>query len=84
MLKITAHHQPTHTALQLEGAITGPWIDELRRHLITSTPPIIFDLAGITYMDQAAAQLIEDSLHQGATIRVCSHFAALMLRQDSK
>ena len=82
MLKITSHPHPDRTVLQLEGAITGPWIDELRLHLQPKNQPIDLDLAGITYMDQHATRLIEESLEKGTKIVACSHFAALMLQQN--
>ena len=80
MLKITSHQHSDRTILQLEGAITGPWMDELRRHLQGMSQPIDLDLTGITYMDQQAARLIEEFVEQGTKITACSHFAALMLQ----
>ena len=82
MLKITSHQHTQRTVLQLEGTITGPWIDELRHHLQDANQPIELDLAGISYMDQQAARLIEEFVNQGTKITACSHFAALMLQQN--
>ena len=82
MLKITTHPAAEGTLVQLEGAITGPWIEELHLQLQGLSQPIELDLAGITYMDQQAACLIEEFVDQGTKITACSHFAALMLQRE--
>ncbi|HVT79969.1 MAG TPA: hypothetical protein VHM90_04875 [Phycisphaerae bacterium] len=83
MLKITTHAHPACTRLQLEGSLAGPWRDELHRQFQSAARPIQLDLAGITFMDQEGSQLIQTLVSQGATITAISHFAALMLRQES-
>jgi anti-anti-sigma regulatory factor len=84
MLKITVQPGTKQATFLLEGALVGPWIDELRRQLAESPMPVYLDLSGISFMDQHAVALLEEAVGHGTRIIACSNFAALMLQRDPR
>jgi ABC-type transporter Mla MlaB component len=87
MLRITQIHDSQGPALKLEGKLLGPWTDELRlacAHLFGQTTHRRLDLAGVSYVDRAGAQLLEDLRAEGFDVTACSHFVATVLHGEKK
>ena len=58
MLRITVHDKPESLTFQLEGRLAGSWLVELeacrQRTLAGRRGPVVcFDLAGVTFIDDA-------------------------------
>lgn len=74
MLRISIEHDQSALFFVLEGRLDGPWVDELRtvwqQHAIPERQ-VTVDLCGLTAMDVAGRDLLEELLQRGATIR-CS------------
>lgn len=62
-LRITISHSEEATTLRLEGRITGPWVDELRRawnELVPQNAPLRLDLREVTYSDAQGTAVLKD------------------------
>jgi len=74
MLKISIHHEPLSTNLELIGRLAGPWVEELRRfraQIGTWGPaPVSVDLRDITFIDENGKALLLDLWRDGATFQV--------------
>jgi len=90
MLKIS--HTPAEseghtTYLRLEGQVTGPWVDELRR-VCTETfgnnghgkNHIVIDLAGVSFLDGDGIALFHELAARRVLFTECSAFVAEQLR----
>jgi anti-anti-sigma regulatory factor len=58
MLRITVHDNPESLTFQLEGRLAGPWVrvvEECRQRTLAGRrrPAVLFDLAGVTFIDDA-------------------------------
>jgi ABC-type transporter Mla MlaB component len=58
MLRITVHDNPESVAFQLEGRLAGSWVGEVekcRQRALAGRrgPAVRFDLAGVTFIDDA-------------------------------
>jgi anti-anti-sigma regulatory factor len=58
MLRITVHENPESLTFQLEGRLAGAWVrevEECRQRTLAGRrwPAVCFDLAGVTYIDDA-------------------------------
>ena len=58
MLRITVHDNPESLTFQLEGRLAGPWVREAeecrqRTLAVCPRPALRFDLAGLTFIDDA-------------------------------
>ncbi len=65
VLKISAIRKPEGTWLQLEGSLTGSWVDELRRtaeRALANSQAVLLDLQHLWYMDLEGAALIRELL----------------------
>lgn len=74
MLRISIEQDQNAIFFVLEGRLVGPWVDELRtvweqRTTAETEPPLTVDLCGLTAMDTAGRDLLEELLQRGATIR---------------
>jgi hypothetical protein len=78
MLRITEVGTDT---LRLEGRLTGPWVDELRRLSAGRTLGLKLDLSGLTFADAAGAALLRDLAARGVTIRDSSRFLEQLLNE---
>ncbi len=63
--------------LRLEGKIVGPWVEELERTcspLLAKHPATTIELAGITFLDAAGAELLLRLQEQGVSLTGGSSF----------
>lgn len=62
-LRITISQSEEAVTLRLEGRITGPWVDELRRawsELAPGETQVRIDLREVTYSDQQGTAVLKD------------------------
>ena len=82
MLKITeiARTDSSRT-FKLEGKLLGPWVDELRNvtHALDRSEQVGFDLAAVTFVNAAGAELLRELIRQGIIITQCSAFVGELL-----
>ncbi len=78
MFKISLEEERQKNSLRLilEGRLVGLWVGELRRvceqnHVPNGHIGLTIDLCGLTSMDAEGQALLQDLLHQGATLE-CS------------
>jgi hypothetical protein len=83
VLKITEIAQnDSGRTFKLEGKLLGPWVDELRD---VCTQPrdrakqVGLDLAAVTFVNAAGAELLRELIRQGTIITQCSAFVAELL-----
>ncbi len=83
MLKIGVTGQSARGAtLQLEGVVTGPWVEELRttcESALTGDGTLILDLTGVSFLSREAVTFIRSLMDRGVTVRDCSSFVAAQL-----
>ena len=69
MLRITVHPQETHTTLELEGRLAGPWVAELQRAWdeagLSTGRRIVVNLAAVSYVDADGKRLLSDMCRAG-------------------
>lgn len=71
--------------LRLEGKLLRPWVEEVAheweaaRRDAGADGRVHFDLAGLTFLDDAGAQLMRDLIARGAHVTGCSRFVADLL-----
>ena len=86
MLKMTSVTRPGRgRTLKLEGVILGPWVGTLRDACTKQgrrSGRLRLDLAAVTYVDAAGAQLLQDLLRQGIAIAAYSSFLGELLRLE--
>ena len=83
MLKITetARNDSSRT-FKLEGKLLGPWVDELRNACTQPLAPLEqvgLDLAAVTFVNAAGAELLRELIRQGIIITQCSAFVGELL-----
>ena len=86
MLKITeiARNDSGRT-FKLEGKLLGPWVDEVRNvctQPLDRLEQVGLDLAAVTFVDAAGAQLLLELIRQGNIITQCSAFVAELLHAE--
>jgi hypothetical protein len=87
VLKITeiARNDSGRT-FKLEGKLLGPWVDELR-HVCTQPldrlEQVGLDLAAVTFVNPAGAQLLHELIRQGIIVTRCSAFVAALLHTET-
>jgi len=77
MLRITEIGTET---LRVEGRLTGPWVDELRRLCAGRSGVRQLDLSGLTFADIGGAALLKELAAGGVIIRDSSRFLDQLLR----
>lgn len=65
MLRITIHDDPQAHTIQLEGKLSGAWVDELSRAWRSLAPSLgskelRLDLRGVAFVDAGGRQLLRD------------------------
>ena len=91
MLKISRlSSKRTAIVLQLEGAVVGPWVDEVRRACADSRqgtngrkPRLVLDLSGVTFLDADAVNLFRELVTNGVSLTNYSVFIAEQLKEAS-
>ena len=71
MLKITTNHDDNQIILELEGRLTGPWVQELRlcwQNTIGAGRRINVILKQVTFIDGAGKQLLAEMHRQRAML----------------
>jgi len=68
MLRITLENEPSTLMLKLEGKLTGPWIDELKKVWHSLAPrgakTFFIDLRGLTYLSAEGKQVLLEMYSQ--------------------
>jgi anti-anti-sigma regulatory factor len=71
MLRITIQNDPAGTTLELEGRLTGPWVEELKdcwEKIRKSEPEVRVALKAVTFIDAAGKNLLEIMHRQGVQV----------------
>jgi anti-anti-sigma regulatory factor len=71
--------------LKLEGYLLGPWVDEVRQACAepaAGAGRTCLDLAAVTFVDAAGAELLRDLIRQGTEVAACSSFVAELLHLE--
>jgi len=82
MLRITRSDQDgLGPRVKLEGKLLEPWVDEVRSLFTAhaSTPLPRLELAGLTFVDAAGADLLRQLLRRGVQVESCSPYVAEVL-----
>ena len=83
MLKITEiARNDSSTTFKLEGKLLGPWVDELRNvctQPLNRAEQVGLDLAAVTFVNAAGAELLRELIRKGIIITKCSAFVAELL-----
>ena len=86
MLKITEiARSDSGRTFKLEGKLLGPWVDELRNvcmQPLDRLEQVGLDLAAVTLVNAAGAELLRDLIRQGIIITQCSAFVAELLHAE--
>lgn len=85
MLRITtSSSNGNDPCIRLEGKLLEPWVEEVRS-LFTATaagPLPRLDLAGITFVDAAGADLLRQLLNRGVEVASCAPYVAELLHLE--
>ena len=68
MLRVTPIRHERATTLKLEGSLSGPWVDVLRKcwaELAEAHTPVDVDLRGLNFLDSSGAALLLDMERSG-------------------
>jgi ABC-type transporter Mla MlaB component len=88
VLKITeVSRNDSAVTFKLEGKLLAPWLDELRNVCMKPaqrSEQVCLDLAAVTFVDAAGAELLGELIRQGITITRCSAFVAELLHIGEK
>jgi hypothetical protein len=87
VLKITEIAQDdAGRTFKLEGRLLGPWVDELRNvctQPLERLEQVGLDLAAVTFVTAAGAELLRGLIRQGIIITRCSAFVAELLHAET-
>jgi anti-anti-sigma regulatory factor len=85
MLRISEIHDPKGTVtLKLEGRLTGPWVDELRRvsrEALVQTHPLTLDLGDLVFLDAQGVSLLRYLEAQSVRLANASPFVAEQFKE---
>ena len=90
MLKIsgTATTEEQPVSLRLEGQVTGPWVEELRRtcdQMLEKTGHhgnrLVLDLAEVSFIDADGVALFRELTARRVLVTNCSPFVAEQLKE---
>ena len=71
MLKITTHYDDGRTSLELEGRLTGAWVEELKtcwQQAAAANQQVGVRLKEVTFVDESGRKLLADMHRQGVTL----------------
>jgi hypothetical protein len=84
MLKISCSESGDNAqTLQLEGHVSGPWVEELRgvsERLLAQGQQLTLDLAGVSFLDQDGIALVRGLAARHVALLNRSPFVAEQLR----
>lgn len=80
MLRISRTERDGVVTLQLEGKLRVPWVDELDAMVVVGGNRLRLDLARVTYVDRAGAELLRSLQCRGVEVADCSQFVLEVLR----
>jgi hypothetical protein len=86
VLRITTLTRDGTTWLALEGALAGPWVDELRTALASARGhglPLALDLAAVRFADARGVTLLREQAAAGRIQRSSSFVAELLRPEES-
>jgi hypothetical protein len=87
MLRITTIQTHQAATLKLEGQLSGPWVEELRRcwaSLAQQRVPVKINLREVTFMDRPGRDLLLRMEHQGTPLLDGSEFLRDLLQLDGR
>lgn len=86
MLRMTRTESGQVTTIFLEGKILGPWVPEIRAAVaaIRSGQTRRIDLAGVTFVDLAGAELLSALHRDGVEVASCSPFVEELMRHSAR
>jgi anti-anti-sigma regulatory factor len=88
MLKITIQPGKTTTRLMLEGRLTGPWVEELRRcweaAAVVAASDVVIDLAGVTFIDAEGKELLIRMWQGGAKFHAVGCLTRCIVEEITK
>lgn len=88
MLRINEEpDEPGHRRLSLEGAISGPWVQELGdicSEILGAGSRLTLDLSAISFLDAAAADLLQGLTRRGVSLMGESPFLARQLGRKTE
>jgi hypothetical protein len=76
--------------LKLEGSVSGPWVEELRKAWLTSAEmaagePVSIDLGAVSFADERGRDLLLRMRREGVSLNGCSSFLLYILEDgDTK
>jgi anti-anti-sigma regulatory factor len=71
MLKITTQTGATGSIIDVEGKLTGPWVQELERcwrEAVKADPRVKVRLKAVTFIDAAGKRLLAEMHRQGTEL----------------
>jgi anti-anti-sigma regulatory factor len=71
MLKITTHNDPGRTSFELEGRLTGAWVEELKtcwHQAAAANQQVGVRLKEVTFVDESGRKLLADMHRQGVAL----------------
>ena len=87
MLKISiVESSAAAETLRLEGHLSGPWVNELRRscdQVLSKGKRLTLDLAAVSFIGRDGIGFLQGIKRSGVIFKTCSPFAALQLEGDS-
>jgi hypothetical protein len=87
MLRITPVQTLQAATLKLEGQLSGPWVEELRRcwaSLAEDKVPVRINLRHVTFVDGPGRDLLLLMERQGTPFLDCSEFLRDLLHLDGR
>ena len=80
MLRVTKRMMDDERELMmLEGKLVGPWVDELRQIVASTSTIHKLDVSTLSFADADGLQLLRDMLQHGATLTDGNSFVASLL-----
>jgi len=83
MIRITTHHQPSHTMITIEGRLTAADLRAIRRVRQSVRGAVALDLGGLDTCARDGIRLLQDWLDAGARLDAATPFLRMVL-QDRK
>jgi len=88
MLKITTNEEANPISLRLEGAVKGPWVDELSKVWLGRARQeegkrVLVDLRGVSFADSRGQALLLKMQREGAAFVGPSAFLQFVLERKN-